>query len=589
MTKINDLAMIGDRRTAALVDKRGSVVWYCPGRFDAPTLFAALLDAERGGSWYLSLPEAASGSAEPEFVARRYREQSGVLETTFTRTSQTGVPPAGAPGAWQLTDFMPLGDGLPCGICRLFSAAPTPVRVTLHAVPDYARRDAKPRELEAGVYLTENAHLYASHPLKLRGAEVQFDLPAGETGWAFLSDAPLARPADAEVQGWLEVTLKSWRKLAARGAYRGPYHREVEDSLRALRLLTFDDDGVGGGIIGAATSSLPEVLGGARNYDYRYVWLRDAGMGVRALLHEDSDGAEGKHFLDFIASCAPSLGDKPMPPFFTVMGGVAPAEVTLELSGYKNSCPVRIGNGANQQLQLDGYGNFLLAASLVYKHCDTREHWDTVRRVADFLTTVWREPDHGIWEEHVKKQYTVGKVLAACSLEKLARFAPEQDAAHWRETAREIRDYVARTCLTSSGAYAAVAGGEAVDVSAALFAVWGYTAADTPEMVATIKAIEAQLGRGPLYHRHLEHFDSMKEGAFLAGTLWVAHNWVLRREFGRARSILDAALGYANDLGLWSEEADHATGQALGNVPQALTHAAFISAVLELQRLEGAS
>ena len=258
---------------------------------------------------------------------------------------------------------------------------------------------------------------------------------------------------------------------------------------------------------------------------------------------------------------------------------------------------MQIGNGAHKQLQLDGYGDVLLAACLVYEHLYKPEdktsenfpYWDTMRGVADFLAGTWREPDYGIWEEREKKQYTVGKVLAACSLEAVARFAPESDAARWRGASREIRDYVAQHCLTPEGAYAAVSGGEAVDVSAALFPVWGYTDADSPEMVATVRAIEQQLSSGPLYHRHLERFDSTKEGAFLAATLWVAHYWVLRRDFARARSILDAVLGYANDLGLWSEEADDQTSQALGNFPQTITHAAFISAVLDLKKLERSS
>ena len=584
---IEDLAIIGDRRTAALVDKQGRVVWYCPEQFDAPTLFASLLDAEKGGHWALSPADAAKLS----FVERRYLEQSGVLTTTL---SIAGA----AQGPWQVTDFMPLGDGLPRGLCRRFSLAPAPVTFTLRAAPNYARDDAKPQVVDGGVCITENSYLYASAALSIHGAEVRFSLPQGETGWAFLSNEPLIQPSSDEIEAWLKTTLASWLELESHIAYKGPYQREVNDSLRALRLLTFDDKGgkEGGGIIGAATSSLPEVLGGARNYDYRYVWLRDAGMGVRALLHEDSDGAEGRRFLNFIATRAPSLDGLPMPPFFTVKGHVAPDEFALELSGYQDSRPVNIGNGAHKQLQLDGYGDVLLAACLVYEHCyqddqqrENLPHWDAMSRIADFLVSAWREPDYGIWEEREKKQYTVGKVLTACSLEAMARFAPEDDAARWRGVSRDIRDYVAQHALTADGAYAAVVGGEAVDVSAALFPVWGYTDADSHEMVATIEAVEQQLSSGPLYHRHLERFDSAKEGAFLAATLWVAHYWVLRRDFERARSILDAVLGYANDLGLWSEEADHKTSQALGNFPQTITHAAFISAVLDLRRLERSS
>lgn len=243
-----------------------------------------------------------------------------------------------------------------------------------------------------------------------------------------------------------------------------------------------------------------------------------------------------------------------------------------------------IGNVAKDQLQLDAYGNVLLAAKLIYSRFETREHWSLVAEIADFLSDRWHEPDYGIWEEQEKHQYTSSKVVVACGLKFIADLAENADQARrWRAAEQAIREFVAQHCLTSAGAYAAVAGGEDVDVTAALFPVWAYTAADTPEMLATMEALERDYATGYLYRRHLKSFDSQQEGIFLAGTLWVAQYWIMRQELQRARAIMDAALEYSNDLGLFAEEADPETGSMLGNFPQTFVHAAFIGAAIDLR------
>jgi len=562
--RLRDLALIGDRRTAALLTRHGDVMWYCPGRFDRPSLFAALLDTERGGAWRLELT-----SAEP--AGRRYIEDSAVSETQFKSPN----------GPLTLTDFMPYGEGSPNGICRRLSPAPSDVTFALHPAPDYARRQATLRA-EGGAVQIDNRHvLYASHPLSVTNGVVRWTVPAGEQGWAALLDGEVDAPSLDQLDVWLERTLESWREVASHTTYRGPYELEVAASLRALRLLTFEDNG---GIIAAPTTSLPEVVGGERNYDYRYVWLRDAGMIVSALTRAGSDGTEERRFLKFIcATNQRDIGDLPLAPFATLDGEAAPKEEKLDLAGYRNSQPVVIGNGANDQLQLDAYGNVLLAAKLIYGRFETREHWPLVARVADYLAENWAEPDYGIWEERDKRQYTSSKVIAACGLEFIAPYAEDEaQARRWRKAAEDIRAFVEARCLTSEGAYAAVAGGEAVDVSAALFPVWTYTDPDTPEMLATMRAIERDLAEGQLYRRHLERFDSAHEGAFLAGTFWVAQYWIMR-DVTRARTILEAALAYANDLGFFAEEADPASGEMLGNFPQTFVHAAFIGAVIDLK------
>ncbi|OHV79945.1 glycoside hydrolase family 15 protein [Ensifer sp. LCM 4579] len=565
MPDIRDLAVVGDRRTAAVLDRSGNLVWYCPERFDRPSLFAGLLDPQ-GGSWRLELRDARP-------AGRRYLGDSGVLETRL-RTGEA---------EWVVTDFMPAGNGVPHGaLCRLFSAPPQEARAIVQPRPDYAREDATLTPAGDAVAVNGRQHLYASHPLTIEDGSVCLVLPGGAQGWMILADAPLASPARADLHQWLNATLKHWEDLSKMASYAGPYEREVRASLRAIRLLCHEETG---GIIAAATTSLPEVVGGSGNWDYRYVWLRDAGMIVSALTRLEGELTEGERYLDFICGSRGSSNEYPVAVFTTLDGKTAPEEKSLDLAGYGGSRPVRIGNGARDQMQLDGFANVLLAAKLIYRRSGERPHWNTVEEIAKFLVRHWREPDHGMWEEKPRRQYTASKVIAARALDSVAGYVRDHaQAQRWRQAVQEIRAFVAENCMTSDGAYAAVAGGEEVDVSAALFPAWAYTDPDAPEMRATIAALEQHWSwRGLLYWRRLECADSRKEGAFLAGTFWVAQYWALRGDLQRARHIIDAALACANDLGLFAEEADPRAGRMLGNIPQAFVHAAFIGAVIDLR------
>lgn len=562
---IRDLAMIGDRRTVALLNRRGDILWYCPGRFDSPSLFASLLDPG-GGSWRLDVAEARP-------LRRAYVDDSAVLQTVLA------VPG----GEWTITDFMPAGPDAPEGlVCRLFSAPPRDMRFVLEPRPNYGGNPAT-FEIAGAVAITDGRHhLYTSCPLSIDGGAIGFTVPQGREGWAVLAGGELPRPDRAGIEGWLSATVEHWRRLFSGASYSGPYEREVSASLRALRLLTHEKTG---GIVAAATASLPEIAGGSANWDYRYVWLRDAGMIVSALTRLGGDLTEGERYLDFICSSRGSSKHYPVPVFTTLDHEKAPPEQLLDLAGHLESRPVRIGNDARDQLQLDAFANVLLAAKLIYQRTERRPHWDTVAAIADFLAAHWHEPDHGIWEEPVTRQYTAGKVVAACGLDSVAGFSPDpEQAARWRAAVRDIRAFVAENCLTSRGAYAVYAGSEEVDVSAALFPVWAYTAPDTPEMLATMAALEHEWSwNGLLYWRRLECSDSRQEGAFLAGTFWVAQYWIMRGEVERARGILDAALACANDLWLFAEEGDPEAGRMLGNFPQAFVHSAFIGAVIDLK------
>lgn len=561
--ELRDLGLVGDQRTAAAVSRYGSIVWYCPERFDYPFLLKALLDSRKGGSWELHLHGAVA-------EGRRYREDSAVLETSLSVNGEV----------FTVTDWMPAGDDLPRGICRRFSRAPQDTTVLLSPAPDYARSPVKLEGADEAVCINDRHWLYSSHPLVVTGNTVHFVLPQGEVGWAVLTDSVIDRPDASLLSSWQDATLEYWREVAQRIHYEGPYVREVADSLRALRLLSYSPNG---GIIAAATTSLPEVPGGSRNYDYRYVWLRDAGMIVSAMTRAGSTGPDERKFLDFVCGSQQTAPHHPLlPPFISLDQQPAPSIEELDLVGYQDSVPVQIGNGANDQLQLDAFGNVLLAAKLIYGSHDTREHWSTIEKIAEFLVDHWHEPDHGIWEEDTKAQYTLGKVISSCGLGYIAEFSQDRaQAERWRAASREIREWVVSHCLNSEGAYAAIAGGEAVDVSAVLFPTWGFIEADAPEVKATLHVLERDYSEDNLYWRHLERFDSKKEGAFLAGTIWVAQYWIMRKDFARVERILDAALDYANDLGLFAEEADPSTGKMLGNFPQAFVHAALIGAVID--------
>ncbi len=563
---LRDLALLSDRRTAALTTRLGEIVWYSPERFDAPSLLGKLLDTERGGSWRIEAPNLQAGP-------RQYLGDSGVLET---RLMVDG-------GELHVTDFLPFGPELPRGLCRRLSASPSPYSLILSAAPDYARQAAAPRLVDGQAVIAGKYHLCGSHPLSVEGERVRMAVPAGEEAWALLGLDAVNAPTAEDAHCWQQLSLQAWQDLTREAVYYGPYQEAVRHSLRTLRMLTDHD---GGGTIAAPTTSLPEVLGGQLNWDYRYVWLRDAGMVISVLTRMPGDGNEARRFLDFISAAAPRTGDLPLTPFLTVDGHDPPEEQELPLAGYAGSLPVQVGNGARDQLQLDAYGNVLLAAKLLYQRFGSREHWAMIETLTDFLAFHWQDDDFGIWEERQKQPYVAGKVLTACALEYLAPLTKDAaQAQRWRSAAKSARAWVAEHGLTSEGAYAYIAGKDGVDISAALYPVWGYCQPDSPEMLATVRVLERDYCQQNLYWRHLDNAPSPPEGAFLAGTFWMAQYWVMRGP-QQARVILDAALKFASDLGQLSEEADVESGELLGNFPQTFVHAALIGAVFDLKVAE---
>lgn len=558
---IGELGLIGDRSTVALVTTKGNIVWYCPERFDNPSLFAALLDPEKGGAWSF-FPESAT------YKERAYKGNSAVLQSCFASKNKKML----------LKDFMPVHHKIK-GICRKLTSVYEDVFFLLKPAPLYGQE--KPIiQLKSNHFSINQKHkLYSSHPIKAEGTALKIGIKKGEEGWILLSTESYTSLSLHDIEEAEKVTSEFWDELASSIIYEGLYQKLFNDSLRALRLLTHQDSGA---ILAAATTSLPEVIGGSRNYDYRYVWLRDTAMIVRALTRSVSNGEEGSHFLDFVCTAHQHQETKMVFPFYTIDKEKVPSEEKLNLRGYNNSQPVRIGNGANNQLQLDANGNVLLAANEIYKKLGKKEHWKVVSQIADFLSENWQKEDYGMWEEQKKLHYTSSKVIAALGLESIASYAEtEQQAKKWKKAAQEIRKFVKNYCLTSKGAYAVAAGEEGVDISAALFPLWGYAEIDTPEIVATIEELETNYQQNNLFRRHLVCYDSKKEGIFLAGSLWMAQYYIRNKSMKRFFDIMEAVEDYINDLGFVAEEAFEEEDLMAGNFPQAFVHSSLICTIFD--------
>ncbi len=559
--KIRDLGIIGDRKTCALITSQGEVAWYCPGRFDKPAYFSSLVDPQKGGFCSFTY----SGK---KFIKRGYKERSAVLETEFDGLT--------------VTDFMPLSNGS-SGICRIYSEAPEAIENTIFLKPYYGLGlpEYEFQKEKNQVTISRTLFLSASHSISVEQGRVFFTIPQGETGWFYISEKPF--DLEISLKDLLSLkadTLKAWKKISSQVKYEGIYEKQVNDSLRAIQLMTFQENG---GIIAAATTSLPEVAGGSRNYDYRYVWLRDSAMITSALIRAESSGEEERRFLSFLCDAKYRNSQKMLLPFYSLDKLVAQPEEEIPLDGYQNSRPVRKGNNAMDQLQLDANANVILIAKMIYGKSDEKLHWETVVDIADFLVERWDEKDHGIWEEEAKEHFTSSKVIVSKALEFIADFAEDEDQKkHWLNASEAIKKFIIEKCITKDGAFATYPGSEEVDNTAALFPVWLFIEPDSPEMKKTIERLEKHHREGRLYHRTLENFDASKEGVFLAGCFWMAQYYIMAKDIPKAENIIKSALEFSNDLGFFAEEGDIENGEMLGNFPQTFVHASFIGTILDL-------
>jgi GH15 family glucan-1,4-alpha-glucosidase len=584
-------AVIGDGRSTALVATDGSIDWLCWPEFASPALFAALLDAERGGRWRIA-PTA------PATAFRRYIDDTNVLVTRF-RT---------ATGRIAITDFMAIADEdadrrmlVPEHLLvRRIRAEEGEVELEIlfDPRPDYGRRAAELRdEGELGIRLEIGAQLVTLRSdvrlrVDERGATAIVRMKEGETidmALAYDETGPGVLPLlGREIDDALARTTAWWRTWAATTTHRGPWRDAVVRSALTVKLLGYAPSGA---VVAAPTTSLPERVGGDLNWDYRFCWLRDAAFTARALW-------DLGHHDDGIAFCgwllhATRVTLPRVHVLYDVHGRVPGAERVLHgLAGYEGSRPVRVGNAATQQLQLDVYGETIdaVAQLLLHTRATDRSTSRLLCRLGEFVCDHWREPDQGIWEPRSPAQhYTHSRVLCWTALDRLLKLhacgllegAP---AEHWEADRAAIRRDVEEHAFDARlGSYTQVLGGETVDASLLLLAWYGFHEAGDPRMRGTYELVRQRLEVAPgLYYRD-ERSVEKREGAFGICSFWVAE--FLARgggTLGEAHAVFAAALAHANDVGLFGEEIDPVTGRALGNFPQAYTHVGLVNAALSI-------
>jgi GH15 family glucan-1,4-alpha-glucosidase len=578
---IRDYALIGDGRTAALVARDGSIDWLCLPDLDSPSVFARLVDADRGGHLALEV----SGQRA---TSRRYVPNTNVLETTFETRD----------GVLRVTDALTLpGRALAPGreLARRLECTDGCVEARWLLEPrfDYGRRPARIRAggsiavAEAGgdglaVVVGGGDAIHASSGR----VEGRIRLRQGERATLTVTAShhePLVLPAPRETEDRLDDTISFWRRWAEARSYRGPWPESVLRSALALKLLVYAPSGA---VAAAPTTSLPEELGGARNWDYRFCWVRDSAFTLGALLSIGC-GTEARAFFSWLMHASQITRPK-LRVLYRLDGRESRREETLPLAGYLGSRPVRIGNAAADQLQLDIYGGLMQTVWLYVQAGELLDR-DTARRVAaiaDHVAAVWAEPDSGIWEvRSAPRQFTQSKLMCWIALDRalalVARGAiPGTNAAVWRRERDAIGEFVETRCwLASNRSYSRAADSDELDASLLLGILFAYGGGDRARLTSTVAALRRELASGA-YVRRYSGDDGLSghEGAFLTCSFWLVDALARTGLLAEAETLMDELIGLANDVGLYSEEIDAADGAFLGNFPQGLTHLALIGA-----------
>ena len=581
---IRDYAAIGDGRTVALVERGGSVDWLCLPDLDSPSVFAALLDRDRGGSFLLR-PAGAFQSV------RRYRNGSNVLETTFT----TGAGRARVVEALTLA-----GPGLEPGreLVRRVEGISGQVDFELELKPrfNYGRRRPRLRvhgltgyALDKGAALAllawPDAHLEAGDQV-ITG---KLSVTAGERAHVVLASAtgePLVLPSRDDADRRLDLSNDYWSAWAETRTYQGPWREQVRRSALALKLLVHAPTGA---VAAAPTTSLPEQIGGERNWDYRFACVRDSALTIDAFLTVGC-AAEARSFFWWLLH-ASQISRPRLEVLYRLNGGTRAEEQTLPLAGYGGSAPVRIGNGALEQLQLDLYGNLLQSAWLFAQngHRLDAETGTRLADTADYVCKIWRQKDAGIWEVRSEPlHFTQSKMMCWLALRRALDLAeqgalPDRHASRWRGELDRIGEFVESHCWSEDKrSYSRFAGGDELDASVLLALIFGY-GADADRVDTTVEAIRRELANGPFVRRYSgDDGLSGGEGAFLACSFWLVEALAKIGRRNEAAALLDDLVALANDVGLYPEEIDPDTQEFLGNFPQGLSHIGLIRAAAAL-------
>jgi GH15 family glucan-1,4-alpha-glucosidase len=584
---IREYALVGDGRTAALIARDGAVDWLCLPNVDSPSVFARVLDAERGGSFRLE-------PSVPFEAERRYQDNSNVLETTFRSTE----------GVVRVTDAMTLSDDDRLSplreLCRKVDAlsGTVPLRWSVDARFGYGERRTK-LDRRAGRWFahsgTDCVALGAWNvgEVTANGSTIggELNLREGDSAVLELSAAnkePAVLPSRDDVERRLAQTARFWPRWAGRIRYDGPWRDAVVRSVLALKLLVYAPSGA---MVAAPTASLPEWIGGSRNWDYRLTWLRDASWALDALIRLGIDEEAHAFFWWFMH--ASRVTQPRLQILYKVDGSAHSKERELsELAGYRRSAPVRVGNGAADQVQLDVYGSVLDAIWLYVQdvgHVDG-DTGKEIAKIADYVTEHWRDRDSGIWEVRAETTHcTQSKALCWVALDRACKlaegeFIPDR-SDRWRAAADEIRAFVdAESWDAQRNSYVRAPDLRELDASLLTMAILSYDDPKDERLRGTVAAVERELRQGPFVYRYRgDDGVGGEEGAFLTCSFWLVDALARQGRLDDARRLMDELVGLANDVGLYSEEIDPNTAEFLGNFPQGLTHLALVNAAHSIE------
>jgi len=587
--RIEDYALLGDCETAALVSRDGSVDWLCWPRFDSGACFAALLGDSQHGRWRIAPADPGAR------VRRQYRGDSLILETEFET----------ADGAVTLIDFMPLR-GAASDLVRTVVGRRGRVAMATELILRFDYGSIVPwvsRREDGSLIAIAGPDMVALRtPVPLRGEGLttvgEFTIGAGETASFVLTYAPshLPPPVAVDPDAALADTEAFWQKWSARCTYAGEWPDAVRRSLVTLKALTYRPTG---GIVAAPTTSLPEQLGGTRNWDYRYCWLRDATLTLLAFMDAGyyDEAAAWRDWLLRAAAGSPAQ--------VQIMYGIGGERRLTEwevpwLPGYERSAPVRIGNAAHGQLQVDVYGEVMDALHQARRGgvAESAEGWKLERALVSHLETIWDQPDEGIWEVRGGRQhFTHSKVMAWVAVDRALKGAErvglDGPLDRWRALRRRIHAEVCEKAFDSTlGAFVQAYGSKQLDASLLLMPLVGFLPPEDPRVRGTVEVIEQRLRVDGLLLRYDTACTSdglpPGEGAFLACSFWLADNLVLLGRHEDARALFERLLALRNDVGLLAEEYDTIARRQVGNFPQAFSHVGVIDTALNLSRAAAA-
>jgi len=580
---IEDYALIGNNATAALVGRNGSIDWLCFPHFDSAACFAALLGSPENGHWSI-----APRAAQPK-VTRRYREGTLVLETEFSTPEGTAVVVDCMDRRGEHQDVVRLVRGVHGRVPMEMELA---IRFEYGTVVPWVSRMQDGRLCA----IAGPDRIVFAAPIELRGEDLktraEFEVEQGQTVAFVLtwSRSFSSVPASPDAATVIHHVTHAWEKWSSKHTPKGPYREAVLRSLLTLKALTHHETG---GIVAAATTSLPEQIGGSRNWDYRFCWLRDAAYTLYALL-ESGFTEEAKAWQAWLLRAVAGSPDQ-----LQIMYGLAGerrlTEFELpELPGYEGSQPVRIGNAASEQLQLDVYGEMLDSAYLARRKGMPGDEagWNLTRAAVRHLETIWTKPDDGIWEIRGPRRHFVhSKVMVWVAVDRAVRimqeFGREGPLERWIRLRRDIHEEVCRLGFSRElNSFVQYYGSKELDASLLLVPLVGFLPPDDPRIQGTIAAIERTLVQDGFVARYNTRsaVDGLPgdEGVFLACSFWLVDNYVLQRRDDEARALFERLLGLRNDVGLLSEEYDPKEHRQLGNFPQAFSHLALINSAHNL-------